>query len=103
MIDTFEWTGAIIITGAIVLLCVLFGALFRPLDAKSNSAAAVIADTPNDDDQEDVDEDVEKQLGAADKVDHDKILDEEGSDSLGILPPPIEMNGNHKFPGKPVS
>ena len=111
LIDSFEWTGAIIITGAIVLLCVLFGALFRPLDAggSGSSGAAAVAAAPIDAANEDLAKQLAEEHGQ-DKVDQSLLLlggaapeldHDEGSDSLGILPQ-AEMNGNHKFGGKPV-
>ena len=56
LIDNFKWDKAFLIIGAIVLLCVLFGALFRPLDSPSNISETTSNATSN----QDVDVDEEK-------------------------------------------
>jgi hypothetical protein len=33
LIDKFGWKGAMLITAGLVLNCIIFGALFRPLEA----------------------------------------------------------------------
>lgn len=33
LIKSFGWRGALLVIAAIVLLCIIFGALFRPLEA----------------------------------------------------------------------
>ena len=37
LISTFEWQGAILVTAALILLCILFGILFRPLQPIINN------------------------------------------------------------------
>ena len=89
MIDNFDWTGAIVITGGIALLCVFFGALFKPLN--NNSVA-------NGD--EDERETTEKE--SPNKIHVPKIALEDGGDnSLGIKPP-VELNGIQPHNGNPV-
>lgn len=37
LIGAFTWRGALLVIAGIVLNCILFGALFRPLQSKKNS------------------------------------------------------------------
>ena len=52
--EQFDWNGTFLIIGAIVLLNVLFGALFRPLVSSSNSSETTT--TSNQDVAENVDD-----------------------------------------------
>ena len=58
--ETFQWHGAFLIAGAIVLLNVFFGALFRPLLPSSN--ASDITTTSNQDAVNVVEDDIESSL-----------------------------------------
>ena len=54
LVEQFDWNGTFLIIGAIVLLNVLFGALFRPLVSSSNSSETTT--TSNQDVAENVDD-----------------------------------------------
>jgi hypothetical protein len=44
LIDRFGWKGAMLITAGLVLNCIIFGALFRPLEAPKKGKKTQVTD-----------------------------------------------------------
>ena len=56
LIDNFQWQGAFLASGAVVVLCVFFGGLFRPLSHSSNISDTTTTSHQNVNDNDDGEE-----------------------------------------------
>ncbi len=109
MIDAYNWDGAIIVTGAITLLCIGLGALFRPIpvedgpeEEENEAEAEDIAAVPSVSSPDGVEYGLEGYNGTTARFRLDSegqrfMAELESSDAVKNGPPPVRSKTKFKM------